>query len=76
MAKSHKQTREETITSKLIDLLSDLRTDLDMIGLYFGRYARLTIYRRLEHIYEVAREHRENTDSREAHNEYIKNITN
>jgi hypothetical protein len=76
MAKLHKQTREETITSKLIDLLSDLRTDLDMIGLYFGRYARLTIYRRLEHIYEVAREHRENTDSREAHNEYIKNITN
>ena len=76
MAKSHKQTREETITYKLIDLLSDLRTDLDMIGLYFGRYARLTIYRRLEHIYEVAREHRENTDSREAHNEYIKNITN
>jgi hypothetical protein len=74
MAKSHKQTREETITYKLIDLLSDLRTDLDMIGLYFGRYARLTIYRRLEHIYEVAREHRENADSREAHNEYISNI--
>jgi hypothetical protein len=74
MAKGHKQTREEVVTSKIIELLSDLRTDLDMIGLYFGRYARLTIYRRLEHVYEVAREHRQNADSREAHNEYITNI--
>lgn len=74
MTKGHKATREETITYKLIDILSDLRTDLDMIGLYFGRYARLTVYRRLEHIYEVARHHREHADSREAHNEYIRNI--
>ena len=76
MAKKHQATREEAITYKLIDLLSDLRTDLDMIGLYFGRYARLTVYRRLEHIYEVARHHRENADDREAHNEYIRNINN
>jgi len=76
MAKAHKQTREETITAKLIDLLSDIRLDLDMIGLYFGRYARITIYKRLEHIYEVARHHRENEDNREAHNEYIRNINN
>ena len=74
MAKAHKQTREETITAKFIDLLSDLRTDLDMIGLYFGRYARLTVYKRLEHIYEVARHHRENEDDREEHYEYIRNI--
>lgn len=74
MSRGHKATREETITHKLIDILSDLRTDLDMIGLYFGRYARLTVYRRLEHIYEVARHHRENADSREAHYEYISNI--
>ena len=74
MSRGHKATREETITHKLIDILSDLRTDLDMIGLYFGRYARLTVYRRLEHIYEVAKHHRENADSREAHDEYIKHI--
>jgi len=76
MAKRHQQTREETITLKLIDILSDLRTDLDMIGLYFGRYARMTVYRRLEHIYEVARHHRENEGDREAHYEYIQNINN
>lgn len=74
MARKHQATREEAITLKLIDILSDLRTDLDMIGLYFGRYARLTVYRRLEHIYEVARYHRENEGDREAHNEYIRNI--
>jgi hypothetical protein len=74
MTRGHKKTREETITAKLIELLSDLRTDLDMIGLYFGRYARLTVYRRLEHIYETARHHRENADSRESHYEYINNI--
>jgi hypothetical protein len=76
MTRGHKQTREETITAKLIELLSDLRTDLDMIGLYFGRYARLTVYRRLEHIYETARHYRENTESREAHYEYGRNISN
>lgn len=76
MSRGHKATREEAITRKLIDILSDLRTDLDMIGLYFGRYARLTVYRRLEHIYEVAKHHRENKDDREAHNEYIRNINN
>jgi hypothetical protein len=76
MSRGHKATREEAITRKLIDILSDLRTDLDMIGLYFGRYARLTVYRRLEHIYEVARHHRENEDDREQHYEYIKHINN
>lgn len=74
MSSGHKATREETITYKLIDILSDLRTDLDMIGLYFGRYARITVYRRLEHIYEVAKHHREKADDREAHDEYIRNI--
>jgi len=74
MSSGHKATREETITYKLIDILSDLRTDLDMIGLYFGRYARITVYKRLEHIYEVAKHHREKADDREAHNEYIRNI--
>jgi hypothetical protein len=75
MAKSHKQTREEVITAKLIDILADLRTDLDMIGLYFGKYARVVIFRRLEHIYEVAKHHREQEDNREAHYDYVRNIS-
>jgi hypothetical protein len=75
MGRGHKATREEAITKKLIDLIADLRIDLDMIGLYFGRYARYTIYKRLEHIYETAKEHRENTDNREAHYDYVRNIS-
>lgn len=74
MASGHKTTREETITAKLIDILADLRTDLDMIGLYFGKHARLVIFRRLEHIYEVAKFHREKEDDIGEHYEYIRNI--
>lgn len=74
MTRGHKQTRENVVTQKIIDLLSDLRLDLDMVGLYFGRYARLAIYLRLEHIYETAKYHREKDNDRESHYEYINNI--
>lgn len=75
MASGHKTTKEEAITEKLIDILADLRTDLDMIGLYFGKYARVVIFRRLEHIYEVAKHHREKEADIGEHYEYIKNIS-
>lgn len=75
MASGHKTTKEEAITEKLIDILADLRTDLDMIGLYFGKYARVVIFRRLEHIYEVAKHHREKEDDIGEHYEYINNIS-
>ena len=76
MTRGHKATREEAVTKKIIEILSDLRLDLDMVGLYFGKYARLTIYRRLEAVYETAREYRERSDEkdRERHYEYIKHI--
>jgi hypothetical protein len=69
--RKNKTTNEDRVAKVLSDLLSDIRLDLDMIGLYFGRFARLSIYRRLEHIYETARHHRENNDSRESHYENI-----
>mgnify|MGYP003655613689 FL=1 len=76
MGKSHITTREEVIAKKIIDFLSDIRLDLDMIGLYFGKYARITIWKRLEHIYETAKHHREQEQDTDAHYEYIKNINN
>ena len=76
MTKGHKQTREESVANKIIELISDLRIDLDMVGLYFGRYARLVIYRRFEHIYETAKYHREHESNPKEHYEYIKNINN
>jgi hypothetical protein len=76
MAKGSKTTREQNIALKIIDLLSDLRIDLDMIGLYFGRYARTVVYNRLQHIAEVARHHKEKQGDIKEHYEYIRNITN
>ena len=75
MTNGHKKTREEVIAEKIVDFLSDLRLDLDLIGLYLGRYVRITIWNRLEHIYEVAKYHREKEDNIEEHYEYIKNIS-
>jgi hypothetical protein len=74
MAKSHKITTEEKFVARLTDMLSDLRLDLDMIGLYFGRYASRLTFMRLEHLYETAKEHRENKHDREAHYDSIRNI--
>jgi hypothetical protein len=74
MAKSHKITIEEKFVARLTDMLSDLRLDLDMIGLYFGRYASRLTFMRLEHIYETARAHRESKNDREAHYNSIRNI--
>jgi hypothetical protein len=73
--RKHKTTREEIVSAKIIDFLSDIRLDLDMIGLYFGKYARTVIWKRLEHIYEVAKYHREKQNDPNEHYEYIKNIT-
>jgi len=74
MTRGHKRTREEVIAEKIAEFLSDLRLDLDLIGLYLGRYVRITIWKRLEHIYEVAKYYREKEDNIEGHYEYIKNI--
>jgi len=67
-------TREEKVAQKLVDMLTDLRLDLDMVGIYFSQLARLTTFARFETMYESAKEHRENTGSRQAHYEYIRNI--
>lgn len=69
-------TREDVIATKIVDMLSDLRIDLDMIGFYFGKYARTIAWRRLEHIYETAKHYREQEPDNEAHYEYIRNIGN
>jgi len=74
MSRGHKRTREEAIAEKIAEFLSDLRLDLDLIGLYLGRYVRITVWKRLEHIYEVAKHYREKEDNIEEHYEYIRQI--
>ena len=67
-------TREEKVAQKIVDMLNDLRLDLDMIGIYISQLARLTTFSRFETIYESAKEHREGMGSREAHYERIRHI--
>jgi hypothetical protein len=73
MSKHGVVTREQKVAKIIIDLLSDIRLDLDIIGLYLGKYARNVIYNRFENIYEAAKEARE-ANTREDHMEYIRNI--
>mgnify|MGYP001103999868 CR=1 FL=1 len=73
MSKKGVVTREQRVAKLIIDLLADLRLDLDMIGLYLGKYTRTSIFMRFENIYEVAKEARE-ANTREDHAEYIRNI--
>lgn len=74
MSKKGVVTREQKVAKIIIDLLADLRLDLDMIGLYLGKYTRTAIFMRFENIYEVAKEEREKANDPEAHAEYIRNI--
>ena len=74
MARGHKKTREEVIAEKFVEFLADIRLDLDLIGLYLGKYIRTTIWKRLEYVYETAKYHREKEDDIGEHYEYIKNI--
>ena len=69
-----KVTREEKVAQTIIDLLSDLRLNLDMIGLYLARIARKTEFSRLEVVVESAQEIKETSMSREGHYERIKHI--
>jgi len=69
-----KTTREEKIAQLIVDSLSDLRLNLDMVGLYISQMTRLVTWRRFEEIYEVAKDHKDSRNSIEKHYDYIRNI--
>lgn len=70
-----KVTKEERVANALATLLSDLRLDLDLVGMYLGRYSTLAVFKRLEHIYEVAQENQKAAVfDRESHYEKIRSI--
>ena len=76
MARKHIVTREEKVAQTIIDLVCDLRLNLDMIGLYLAQISRKTEFSRLEVVLESAQENKETFTSREAHYESIKHISN
>jgi len=76
MPRKHIATREEKVAQTIIDLLCDLRLNLDMIGLYLAQISRKTEFSRLEVVLESAQENKDTMNDREAHYESIKYINN
>lgn len=66
-----KLTDEEKTAMKLVDLLSDLRQDLHLIGYYFANLATKGIMIRLEEVICSATETQETANDREAHYRHI-----
>ena len=67
-----RRTKEEIVALRIVDILSDIRIDLDMVGMYLGKYTKTVFFKRLEHIYEVAKHHEQ--ESKSVHYDYIRNI--
>jgi hypothetical protein len=61
------KTDEEKAAIKLATIVSDVRLDLDEVGVYLGRYAPTISYNRLLLIAESAEFEKENIDVRHAH---------
>jgi hypothetical protein len=61
------KTEEEKAAIKLATIVSDVRLDLDEVGVYLGRYAPTISYNRLMLIAESAEFEKENIDVRNAH---------
>jgi hypothetical protein len=61
------KTEEEKAALKLATIVSDVRLDLDEVGVYLGRYAPTISYNRLILIAESAEFEKENIDVRHTH---------
>lgn len=62
-----RQTKEENVAVKIGDLISDLRLDLDQVGIYIARHKPMVNYRRLQEIADSAYYEKENLSVREQH---------
>lgn len=66
-----KLTDEERVAVKLVDLLSDLRLDLDLLGYYFANLASITLMGRLEEVVGSANETADTVSDRMEHYQHI-----
>lgn len=64
-------TNEEKVAKKLIELLSDIRIDLHLVGYYFANLATKGAFLRLEEIQASAEETVEDSFDREKHYNHI-----
>jgi hypothetical protein len=61
------KTEEEKAAQKIATIVSDVRLDLDEVGVYLGRFAPTISYNRLMLIAESAEFEKENIDVRNTH---------
>lgn len=62
MRRRHRLTDEEKVAMKISNLVCDLRTDLEQVGVYFYQLAPLVAYNRLQVIAESAKAQKESND--------------
>jgi DNA-binding cell septation regulator SpoVG len=62
-----KTTREEKVAVQLMELISDIRLDITMIGMYIAKFARKGEWLRFEHIYHSAEEEQREDIDRTRH---------
>jgi len=60
-------TEEEKAAKKIANVVSDVRLDLDDVGIYLARYSPTISYNRLLLIAESAEFEKENIDVRHSH---------
>jgi hypothetical protein len=63
----HKMTDEERVAVKISALISDLRLDIEKVGVYMARVGGNVVNHRLDLLTEVAQEERSNHDIRANH---------
>ena len=56
----HKITEEEKAVMKISNLVSDLRLDIEQVGIFLGTSAENVVYRRLQVIADTAKDVKEN----------------
>lgn len=62
-----KQTREEKVAVRLVELLNDIRLDLHLVGMYIAKFARKGEWLRLEEVYHSANETQQDDIDRTKH---------
>jgi hypothetical protein len=64
-------TDEEKAAKKLVEILSDIRTDLHLVGYYFANLASRGMFIRLEEIQASAQEVVDDSNDREKHYNHL-----
>ncbi len=60
----HRITEEEKAVQQISNIVSDLRTDIEQVGIFLGTSAENVVYRRFQIIAETAKEVKENNGNR------------